>query len=643
MLFFIFFILFIIYPCNCKHYATMYDVDNTITSMFHYHIKSHELTEDLLKRWINNYITKFDKYNIYLIKSDLPPLTPEIVKEIFNQIKKRDYSFFDLLDRIFKDAIIRSQKMRLKIIKDIYNSDESYKPLAKQATTLKELEQNIRRYLTNTMVVFKRRFNLKNRAKFLAWINKKFVTTENMLLNLDNNNVALQEKSILNNKVIRILKAFALSLDPHSLVFTQSEAKETRALLTKSLPKFGLILTDVVNKIVITDTVPNSTAAKAGIYKDAILIQVDELITKKITYKDLIKYLSDHNNVTLTIQHPTTKQRQTIILKKKNIPTHATRYYSEKCGDGIIGIIQMDSFYDNKVTSSAKDCKNAILALQKKGNLKGIILDLRSNGGGLLHQAVEVAKLFMASGVVIAPKYKNSTPNYIRSMQKEPLFDGHLILLTSKATASASEIVAMAVQDYGLGLVVGDLTTMGKGSIQLQTVTDKHANVCFTVTAGTFFSVAGRSPQKVGIKCDIHVPSKFAPFKMEEKYLPFCLEEDSIKPSYDDELNDVTHYKRALLISNYLKHKQRKRSIYGDMIDSLKKRSESRCQKNAIYKTLMDKIATKEIADSPLLIDDYKEADSFQLTEALNIMKDILQGEQKESSTKERAKHPVNA
>ena len=164
-----------------------------------------------------------------------------------------------------------------------------------------------------------------------------------------------------------------------------------------------------------------------------------------------------------------------LVREEIAVDEDRARWNYEIFDGGIIGKIKLDSFYqgDNGMTSE-NDVREAIKQLDKQGNLRGLILDLRENSGGFLSQAVKVAGLFITNGVVVISKYFNGEEHFYRDMDGKISYDGPLIILTSKATASAAEIVAQALQDYGVAIIVGDEHTYGKGTIQSQTVTENQ-------------------------------------------------------------------------------------------------------------------------------------------------------------------------
>ena len=201
------------------------------------------------------------------------------------------------------------------------------------------------------------------------------------------------------------------------------------------------------------------------------------------------------------------------------------QYSFERYADGIIGKINLPSFYESAEGLSCEaDLKAALRDLRKQGDLKGLVVDLRENSGGFLHQAVKVAGLFVSSGIIVISKYAHGETQYLRDIDGKSYYSGPLVLLTSRGSASAAEIVAQALQDYGTVLIVGDDRTYGKGTIQYQTVTDVSAATFFKVTVGRYYTVSGRTTQIEGVIADIQVPTYYSALAIGERYLQYPLE-----------------------------------------------------------------------------------------------------------------------
>jgi carboxyl-terminal processing protease len=335
--------------------------------------------------------------------------------------------------------------------------------------------------------------------------------------------------------------------------------------------------------------------------------------------------------VTLGVKQPGTDVKRVDLVRDKIVMQEERLQYSyEPCAEGIIGKFVLPSFYESGDGSSCeKDLREALKDLKKKGNIHGLIVDMRENSGGFLNQAVKLAGLFISSGVIVISKYSKGEMQYLRDIDGRVFYEGPLILLTSKASASAAEIVAQALQDYGLALIVGDERTYGKGSIQYQTVTDDDASTYFKVTVGKYYTVSGRSTQIEGVKADVHVPTEYAPYNIGEKYLMYPLKNDQVAPAYLDPLLDVDQRSRAWLQKNYLPNLQKKLSVWTQMLPVLKANSQYRIEHDKNFLLFLKLIRNEQPEPEPVepsvIIQQLNFGqEDLQMTEAVNIIKDMI-------------------
>lgn len=204
-----------------------------------------------------------------------------------------------------------------------------------------------------------------------------------------------------------------------------------------------------------------------------------------------------------------------------------------------LGVVVLPEFYDN----CARDVAKLIRRLMKE-NISGLILDLRRNGGGILEQAVEITGLFIPKGPVVQVRDSRSrTMTYVDDDGKV-LYDGPLAVLVNRLSASASEIVAAALQDHGRAIIVGDQSTHGKGTVQKLEPLDRHLWMEFPtnpgqlkLTVSKFYRIAGGTTQKVGVTPDIILPSLYDYFEIGESRLPNALPPDEIAPATYKPLN----------------------------------------------------------------------------------------------------------
>jgi carboxyl-terminal processing protease len=203
-----------------------------------------------------------------------------------------------------------------------------------------------------------------------------------------------------------------------------------------------------------------------------------------------------------------------------------------------IGVIDLPSFYmdfegrqnrEKGYKSSSTDMRNEINALKKQG-VDGMIIDLRSNGGGSLDESIDIAGLFFDKGPVVQIKDTRGATYVQKDENPETLYSGPLVVMINKQSASASEIFAGAIQDYQRGLIVGDAHTFGKGTVQnLNDIDDKLGAV--KVTISKFYRPSGSSTQLKGVESDIVLPDLLDEYELGEKHYDYALPWDKIQSS----------------------------------------------------------------------------------------------------------------
>ena len=264
--------------------------------------------------------------------------------------------------------------------------------------------------------------------------------------------------------------------------------------------------------------------------------------------------------------------------------------------------------------------------MKARHNLQGVILDLRHNSGGLLPQAVEVTGLFIDKGVVTSIKDHTGAIQRLRNLNEEVTWQGPLIILTNRTSASASEIVALALADYGRALIVGDETTYGKGSYQTFTLESSNPDRInpqgeYKVTRGAYYTVGGGTPQLTGVKANIEVPGILAYMEIGEKYSKYPLENDTITPLFEDDLSDVHPLYRVRLKKMLGKNIQKPSTSLEPLIPELASHSQSRIQKNANYQNFLTEVRQTDRYELDLNLVGQND---LQLEEALNVMKEMI-------------------
>jgi carboxyl-terminal processing protease len=223
------------------------------------------------------------------------------------------------------------------------------------------------------------------------------------------------------------------------------------------------------------------------------------------------------------------------------------KVYNFEGSDGVsqrVGVINLPQFYDN----CASHVETLIQRL-KKENVQALVLDLRRNGGGILDEAVQLTGLFIKNGPVVQVKEPKREAHVLEDRKKEIAWDGPLVVAVGKLSASASEIVAGALQDYGRAVIVGDQSTHGKGTVQqvlsLDSVIPKgqvESPGKLKLTVSKFYRVSGSTTQKQGVTPDIILPSLYDYLDIGEASLENCLPADQTPPASYTAVDAVKAY-----------------------------------------------------------------------------------------------------
>lgn len=649
IIYILFCILSILPLSAVPHSLKFEDISRVMERFFVFHIENKELSTTIIRRSMKLYIENFDPEKVYLLESETGPylnMTEKRAQEVMARLQNKDYRDFLTLNGLIQESIIRAQAVRAFLAKElIYKAFDSDAPSSIPSSYYARSDEELIERQKNRMVRFfqyhKARTNLDTvdrKTKVVELFEKKAQRGENNYLFLTSHDTPMAQDKIENLLTLRILKAFAKSLDTHTSFFSPEEAFEMRMTLEKQFEGVGVVLSEGVDGVMIAELIKGSPAEQSGQIKvNDLLIEVDGVSTAGAPFEQVLEMLKkrDRNEIILGFARFDSKNQQVfrVPLLKRAIVMNEERMQIgyERVENGIIGKISLHSFYEGaEGISSEKDIKDAIRAFREKGELIGLVLDLRENSGGFLSQAVKVTGLFISNGVVVISKYGKGEVHYLRNIVAKPYYNGPLVVLTSKMSASASEIVAQALQDFGVGLIVGDRRTFGKGSIQYQTVTDANADVFFKVTVGRYYTASGKSTQIDGVIADIVVPTQYAPYHIGEKYLEYPLSQDQMSSAFVDPLSDLDEKTRKLFQLRYLPYSQRVVTFWKTMLPTLQKNSAERIAADPIFQEFNRKIESLAVrAESlpPNTVDEQIQVgrEDIQMKEAVNIVKDMIE------------------
>lgn len=628
-LFFIINILILI-TCEAKQPdISAKDVKIKVCEILEAHASFDDINDEVMKRTLANFVNELDPQKTYFIESEIASYVDapkQLSSKALGFYSHSDFTLFNEIYTLYLKAIERRGK-----IEEIISS----KPLIQEVDSKKF--KNLDWVKTEEELCQRL---LEIRSLQTQSSSKLDDTSSEQVLKYLEKRRHNHEEEFLNNKEKKkhiyalFLKAIASSFDGHTNYFTPNEANQFMIHVQQRLFGIGAQLRDTLNGFTIVRIIeggPCDLSKKFKINDRIIAVDHEPIIGMDIA-EGVEKIRGEKGTpVTLTVRREHSEgntetfeiklTRNEVVIEESRLKTSFTPY-----AEGIIGYLKLYSFYQDQNTSSSLDIKKTIEEWQKDHKIKGIILDLRGNTGGLLSEAVSVAGHFIHQGIVVSVKDNTGSIQHLREINSKCLYGGPLVVLTDVASASASEIVAQSLQDYKRAINVGDPFTFGKGTFQTLTLDAKSTGKIdpkgeYKVTRGKYYTVSGKSPQLVGVKADIEVPGIFSNMEIGEKFSKYPLPNDSIAPNFEDHLEDVPFLHRFQAKKLYTIDPQPILTEFTSHLPILKSNSYTRIKNDENYQTFLKAINDENYDHEA--VDLFRKAD-FQKIEAENILKDLI-------------------
>ncbi len=301
-----------------------------------------------------------------------------------------------------------------------------------------------------------------------------------------------------NEVITGAINGMLTSLDPHSSYLRPEDFKELQQETKGSFSGIGIEITVRDNILTVVSPIEGTPAYKQGIQAGDQIVRIENNSTKNMTLMDAVKQLRGKKGtkVNITIHRKSVQGLQEISIVRDNIPVHSVKSLELEPG---FSMIRISNFQAN----TTKDFKKALQKAQKNQPVKGLILDLRDNPGGLLDQAIKISDVFLNQGIIVSTRGRNPQQDTIFSAHKNSdIYDFPIIVLVNEGSASASEIVAGALQDHRRAIILGT-ETFGKGSVQ--TIIPMPEGAGLRLTTAKYYTPSGDSIQATGIKPDVTV------------------------------------------------------------------------------------------------------------------------------------------
>ena len=302
----------------------------------------------------------------------------------------------------------------------------------------------------------------------------------------------VKDKKLLEDSI----RGMLAGLDPHSAYLSPEEFKELRIGTTGQFGGLGIEVTMEGGLVKVVAPIDDTPASRAGIKAGDLIIRIDDKPVKGLSLNDAVKLMRGKpgTDIKLTIVREGEPETIEMTITREIIRTKSVKSRSLEPG---FGYVRISSFQSRTAT----DLLKAISELQDKETLKGLVLDLRNNPGGVLNGAVGVSDAFLDDGLIVYTKGRVADSNMKYTATPGDALNGKpLVVLVNGGSASASEIVAGALQDHKRAIIMGR-KTFGKGSVQ--TIQELRNGGAVKLTTARYFTPSGRSIQAQGIEPDI--------------------------------------------------------------------------------------------------------------------------------------------
>ncbi|MGE0610125.1 MAG: carboxy terminal-processing peptidase [Pirellulales bacterium] len=557
------------------------------------HISKRRLDDEISERTLKSFLKALDPMKAYFNQEDIDNFNQSRDKLDDNLNKRYDTGFaYD----VFKVFLARVDE-RVQLIDEILSQDQDFTvdeelvtepDLLAYANSQAEAYEMWRKRIKYDLLVLKAEDKTLDEAKekvarrYHSFGKRMHQTSDDELLEM-------------------YLSSVTTSYDPHTSYMSPGSYKDFIIQMRLQLDGIGAALQSEDGYCTVSRVVPGGAAEKEGSLKakDKVIAVAQDLDgpwedVVDVKLKDVVNKIRGKRGtiVRLSVIHDGETEPKTIKITRASIELNDSAangkvFEAGQKADGEafkIGIIDLPSFYmdmeasreSDDFRSTTRDVKKILDGFNKEG-VDAVILDLRRNGGGALPEAINLTGLFIDTGPVVQVKSPDRQASVLDDTDPGETWKGPLVVLISKFSASASEIFAGAIQDYGRGLIVGDRATHGKGTVQslmnLNSLPGGFARSenlgAIKITTQQFYRPNGDSTQNRGVVSDVELPSLTSHLDVGESDLDYALPFDHVEPARYTNVHQVN----------------------GAVVDQLRAKSTERCQQSEDFQKVAKDIA----------------------------------------------------
>ncbi|MFC0604104.1 carboxy terminal-processing peptidase [Winogradskyella pulchriflava] len=526
------------------------------------HFDPQDLNDDFSENVFEDYLNQLDPFKRYFYESDIKEFE-EFKHQLDDQIKAYDVSFFNLTHQRLLQRIEESKKIYADILSKPFDfsKDEEYSSDYEKLTYVtnkRDMKERWRQQLKFSTIanyddaISQRDSNLESNMlpeSVFSAENEKSNTDEKKSLKEIEEEAREATKRSLDELYDFIddrqrkdwfsvyINAIVEEFDPHTFYFAPEDKDRFDVAMSGNFEGIGARLQKRMDAIMVNEIISGGPAWRANELEvgDQILKVRQENEKEAVNIvgmrlDDAIKLIKGEKGTTVVLTLKKVDGTIEDISITRDIVELEETYAKSSTvikDDKKFGVINLPKFYinfeDYNKRNAASDIKQEIIRLKQEG-IEGLVLDLRNNGGGSLQTVVDIAGLFIEDGPIVQVKTTGEPKEVLKDKDKSIVWDGPLVILVNELSASASEILAAAMQDYKRAIVIGSKQTYGKGTVQnvldLNRLVRNNSNGdlgALKFTTQKFYRVNGGSTQLEGVKSDVVVPDRYSYINIGEK------------------------------------------------------------------------------------------------------------------------------
>ena len=527
------------------------------------HFSPQDINDDFSKKIFTKYINDLDPEKNMFLQSDIATLQKKYETKIDEEIKGAKVEFFLSAGKIFTARMEEAAAICTEVLSKPFDFtideevilDGDKLDYAGSATEIKERWRKKVKFLALERYSDLLDVREKNKGK------EEFVVKTDAELEKDARDKVKKITDRLferfrfkfsdDDKFNVFVNAITNTMDPHTEFFPPVDKRYFDEEMSGRFFGIGAQLQYDEGNIKITSIVAGTPAWKSGELKPGDIIQKvaqgkeEPVDLTGFLVTDAVKLIRGKKGteVSLTIKKEDGTFKVVNLVRDEIVQDETfARSAVVKNGNSKIGYIFLPEFYADFENANGNrsyiDVQKEVIKL-KEQQVDGIVIDLRNNGGGSLYDVVQMAGLFIEDGPIVQVKAREDKPTVLRDKDKSVLYSGPLAVMVNEFSASASEIFAAAIQDYGRGVVIGSTSTYGKGTVQRNIGLDPETGFSMSnsdlgtvkLTLQKFYRINGGSTQLRGVTSDIVLPDQLEHLKVREKDNPDALPWDEINKS----------------------------------------------------------------------------------------------------------------